>query len=161
MYGLCLIGDDECRWLARDGFGIKPLYYWEKGETLLFASEPRALFAGGASKALSKAHAEELLALGYTIGEGSIFKAVTRLAPGRTLSFRTGPSQAEPGQLGQARLSQAPHGFDCVVAAVMALDAVLQDCVTGLQRSDVPYGLVLSGGVDSASIATLMSRLYL
>jgi len=159
MYGLCLIGDDECRWLARDGFGIKPLYYWEKGETLLFASEPRALFAGGASKALSKAHAEELLALGYTIGEGSIFKDVTRLAPGRTLSFRTGPSKAETGQIGQAWLSQAPQGFDSDEAAVKALDAVLQDSVTVHQRSDVPYGLFLSGGVDSASIATLMSRL--
>jgi asparagine synthase (glutamine-hydrolysing) len=159
MFALCLIGDDDCRWLVRDGFGIKPLYYWEKDDTLVFASEPRALFAAGAPKTLEPQHAEELLALGYTLGEGTIFRDVCRLAPGRSMSFRTEPSKAEHGQVGQRWLELEPRPFASDEEAVEQLDAVLEDSVRVHQRSDVPYGLFLSGGIDSTAIATLMSRL--
>ncbi len=159
MFAFCLIGKDGCRWLARDPFGIKPLYWVREGKTLSFASEPRALMGKDWKREVVPARAEELLALGYTLGEGTIFKDVCRLAPGATLSFKSDPSDVEPGSLGQAWLSAQPGPMGSIEEAVTALDAVLEDSVRVHQRSDVPYGLFLSGGIDSATIATLMSRL--
>jgi asparagine synthase (glutamine-hydrolysing) len=159
MFGLCLIGDDSCRWLARDGFGIKPLYHWSHDDKLYFASEPRALQAAGAPRKIVVEHAEELLSLGYTLGEDTIFEDICRLAPGRTMSFATTPDKAEFGQLANPWLTRDPTPFDSDEEALTALDAVLEDSVRVHQRSDVPYGLFLSGGIDSATIATLMARL--
>jgi asparagine synthase (glutamine-hydrolysing) len=105
------------------------------------------------------ARAEELLALNYTLGEDTIFKGVKRLAPGASLSFKTSPQGAEPGTVDQAWLAAPNPTFDSDDEAVEALDCVLEDSVSVHQRSDVPYGLFLSGGIDSAAIATLMSRL--
>jgi asparagine synthase (glutamine-hydrolysing) len=158
MFGLCLLGDDGCKRLARDGFGIKPLYWCEAGGVLRFASEPRALIAAGASRELDPLRVEELLALGYTVGEGTIFKDVKRLEPGRTLSFDKAPEDAEFGQIEQGWLAVTPAACDDETA-VGRLDKVLEDSVRVHQRSDVPYGLFLSGGIDSSAIATLMSRL--
>jgi asparagine synthase (glutamine-hydrolysing) len=159
MFGLCLLGNDGCRWLARDPFGIKPLYYVHEGETLRFASEPRALMTGDAPRVVDVHHAEELLALGYTLGDETIFKDICRLTPGRTLSFKSDAEEPEYGQFGQQWLDHSPEPFASDEAAVAALDTVLEDSVRVHQRSDVPYGLFLSGGVDSSAIAALMSRL--
>ena len=159
MFGLCLIGKDDCHWLARDPFGIKPLYWRVDGGRLAFASEPRALFAAGVSRRIDTTHAEELLALGYTLGDGSIFRDICRLGPGRTLCFGRKGADPELGEVGGGWLTLSPEPFDSDNAAVDALDAVLEDSVRVHQRSDVPYGLFLSGGIDSTSIATVMARL--
>jgi asparagine synthase (glutamine-hydrolysing) len=150
MYAFCLIGGDGQTWLARDSFGIKPLY--RQGDR--FASEPRALARGP----MRVDKAEQLLALNYTLGAETIFEGVTRLAPGEVVlaSGRPAPSPARPG--GAVRVA-GMSGFKDDAEAVQQLDAVLEDSVRVHQRADVPYGLFLSGGIDSAAIATLMSRI--
>jgi len=165
MYGLCLRPDPRLRGggapalLARDVFGIKPLYTRRLGATLgaapaeatLFASEPRALFAAdGAPPVLDPLRAEELLALNYTVGPQTIFEGVTRLMPGAVSS--------DPRQGGFVAKTRAPTPIS-EAAALTRLDEVLEESVRLHQRADVPYGLFLSGGVDSAAIATLMARL--
>jgi len=189
MYALCLIGPDGDAWLARDPFGIKPLYLLEHDMGLAFASEPRAFFAAGLIRPEMNPDAGgELLGFSYTVGEQSIFKGVRRLAPGEVLEVRGGrvvggrrrralavsaPSVASrqlPRLRGSSdRSSTAKRGswpegpagaFGASQAQLLArLDAVLEDSVRVHQRSDVPYGLFLSGGIDSAAIATLMARL--
>jgi asparagine synthase (glutamine-hydrolysing) len=157
MYALCLIGADSRTALARDLFGIKPLYLVQKGARVAFASEPRGLFAGGEARpAMENDQAENLLALNYTLGRESIFKGVRRLGPGEELDgagllpLPRRPSWRE-GRTGAPIASESD--------AITRLDAILEDSVHVHQRSDVPYGLFLSGGIDSAAIATLMSRL--
>jgi asparagine synthase (glutamine-hydrolysing) len=159
MFAFCLIGNDGWRWLVRDGFGIKPLYYTAADDRLAFASEPRALLPDGAPRQVEPARAEELLALGYTLGEDTIFRGIKRLPPGGSLSFREKPSDAQAGEVDQHWLSVAPAPHLSDEAAVEALDKVLEDSVRVHQRSDVPYGLFLSGGIDSTAIAVLMARL--
>jgi asparagine synthase (glutamine-hydrolysing) len=160
MYGLCLRPDPDAKnatptLLARDVFGIKPLYTRRLDETssvaTLFASEPRALFAAdGAQPKLDRLRAEELLALNYTVGPKTVFEGVTRLAPGEVTSDSDqGAFIATTGAPSQISESEA----------LAELDTVLEDSVRLHQRADVPYGLFLSGGVDSAAIATLMARL--
>ncbi len=159
MYALCLCGADGQTALARDLFGIKPLYYVRQGPRIAFASEPRALFAGGEARPdMAIDQAENLLALNYTLGPTTIFKGVQRLQPGE--------EQGDAGA-GMAPLPLRPAWRERRPApmltseddAIGQLDAVLEDSVRVHQRSDVPYGLFLSGGIDSAAIATLMSRL--
>jgi asparagine synthase (glutamine-hydrolysing) len=156
MYALCLMGADGKVALARDLFGIKPLYYVRDGARIAFASEPRALFAGDEARPiLATDQAENLLALNYTLGAETIFRGVRRLAPGEEQSGAGAPLPARPSW--RERRPAAPFASES--DALDQLDAVLEDSVRVHQRSDVPYGLFLSGGVDSASIATLMSRL--
>jgi asparagine synthase (glutamine-hydrolysing) len=155
MYGLCLQPDPSstggaAALLARDVFGIKPLYTRQRSDTL-FASEPRALFAAdGAAPRLDPLRAQELLALNYTVGPHTIFEGVARLAPGAVTT--------DPAQGAFVATTHAPTPIS-EAAALSRLDTVLEESVRLHQRADVPYGLFLSGGVDSAAIATLMARL--
>jgi asparagine synthase (glutamine-hydrolysing) len=164
MYAFCLIGCDGRTWLVRDPFGIKPLYYAETKAGVAFASEPRAF----GKRRLSDESAEELLALNYALS--SDFQ---RLAPGEIAEVVKGklirPHAAHPGESRDPVLS-SQHFAGKTWAPAFAggsgdgeltarLDQILEDSVRVHQRSDVPYGLFLSGGIDSAAIATLMARL--
>jgi asparagine synthase (glutamine-hydrolysing) len=188
MYALCLIGADGRAWLARDPFGIKPLYLMEHAGGLAFASEPRAFFAAGMMRReLDEGAARELLDLNYVLGERTAFQGLRRLAPGEVAEVRDGrivsgrrrlclPFTANEARRAGRRGSSADSGvsassFPTPTASRSALphggegkllsqlDAVLEDSVRVHQRSDVPYGLFLSGGIDSAAIATVMARL--
>jgi asparagine synthase (glutamine-hydrolysing) len=185
MYALCLIGNDGRAWLARDPFGIKPLYIMEHSGGLAFASEPRAFFKAGLMQTvLDDEAAEELLAFNYTLGSRTVFQGLRRLAPGEVCEVRDGrivsgwrqpwlpTNPIAPANAGtQAEPASTPipqadpqHRLDPGVrrdtrSLLQRLDAVLEDSVRVHQRSDVPYGLFLSGGIDSAAIATLMARL--
>jgi asparagine synthase (glutamine-hydrolysing) len=99
--------------------------------------------------------AENLLALNYTLGGGTIFKGVERLRPGEV---QAGDGAGAPTLRPWLETAAAPS-FTSEAEAIRQLDAVLEDSVRVHQRSDVPYGLFLSGGIDSAAIASLMSRL--
>lgn len=158
MYAFCLVGSDGRTWLVRDPFGIKPLYLLEKDGAVVFASEPRAFLAAGLVGAeLSEDRARELLAFNYTLGEETIFKGLRRLAPGEIVEVVDG--RVVRREIRPAVATHAPVRKDDEAAMLSRLDATLEDSVRVHQRSDVPYGLFLSGGIDSASIATLMARL--
>ncbi len=171
MYAFCFIGFDGRTWLVRDGFGIKPLYYLHDGRAVAFASEPRAF---APEKQSPKFPSGELLALNYILDDGGSTQGIgaSRLTPGQVLevslpSANPGegrdPGVSEGGRLGSGIENKtwvpAFAGMSGEEELLSALDGVLEDSVKIHQRSDVPYGLFLSGGVDSASIATLMSRL--
>jgi asparagine synthase (glutamine-hydrolysing) len=149
MYAQCVLAGGA-RVLSRDPFGIKPLYVSEGGGRLNFASEPRALLTE-TRPVMVRERAEELLALNYTLGKGTIFEGVRRVAPGETLGVEVDAPAFVARTHAPTPITEAE--------ALKRLDAVLEDSVKVHQRSDVPYGLFLSGGVDSATIATLMARL--
>lgn len=165
MYAFCLIGGDGRVWLVRDPFGIKPLYVRQDEDGgVAFASEPRALVRPG--DALDAAPiADDLLALNYSLGAATYSTAVHRIAPGAVIEVKS--AHAREG--GDPGLSSATSGHRNRVPpsagisgeedAIRELDRVLEDSVRVHQRSDVPYGLFLSGGIDSTAIATLMARL--
>ncbi|WP_312161475.1 asparagine synthase (glutamine-hydrolyzing) [Phenylobacterium sp.] len=158
MYAFCLVGADGRTWLARDPFGIKPLYLLEHEGAVAFASEPRAFLAAGLIGAeLSEDRARELLAFNYTLTEETIFRGLRRLAPGEIVEVVDG--KITPREV-RSWLSSSPLPRPAGEEEhLRRLDAVLEDSVRVHQRSDVPYGLFLSGGIDSAAIATLMARL--
>lgn len=143
--------------LARDPFGIKPLYYGITADGFAFASEPQALTAAGlCGRAVDPDKRDELLALQFTTGAETIFPGVYRVLPGETLVI-------EAGRITQRkRLDAIPPGRGKSMARDAALyefDRVMTDSVNVHQRADVPYGMFLSGGVDSSVILAIMRRL--
>lgn len=152
MYAFCLIGADGRTWLVRDPFGIKPLYAHVADGVARFASEPRVFGAAHARPELMR----EVASLNYALAKETAWPGVYRLEPGEIAEFVDGEliprRKREAIPRPRAPISDEARALD-------ALDAVLEDSVRVHQRSDVPYGLFLSGGVDSAAIATLMARL--
>jgi asparagine synthase (glutamine-hydrolysing) len=143
--------------LARDPFGIKPLYYAETPQYFAFASEPQALIQAGIIESELAAPARNaLLQMQFTTGRDTIFAGIKRVLPGETIVVRQ-------GRIVERRRQEAlPTGGPVAIdedEAVQRLDSALADSVLVHQRADVPYGMFLSGGIDSATLITLMARL--
>jgi asparagine synthase (glutamine-hydrolysing) len=142
--------------LARDPFGIKPLYYAEAGTAFGFASEPQALLAAGfGARAVDPIRRAELLQLKFTTGRETIFPGIFRVLPGETITVARGRVVARTLR---AALPDGPPRPIRHADALARLDAVLLDSLTAHLRADVPYGLFLSGGIDSAALLALMHR---
>ncbi len=143
--------------LARDPFGIKPLYTAAIDGGVAFASEPGALLdAGLVARGVSPAARQELLQVQFTSGADTIFPGIQRVLPGETLTC------AEGHVIERHRAASLPPGGPETIgegAALDRLDRTLEESVDLHQRSDVPYGMFLSGGIDSVAILALMSRL--
>ena len=143
--------------LSRDAFGIKPLYVATVPGGLAFASEPQALLAAGlVQPAVRPAARGELLQMQFTTGADTIFEGIQRVLPGETLV-------AVDGRLVERQRQDAlPAGPPELIgedAALARLDRALMESVDLHQRSDVPYGMFLSSGIDSSALLTLMARL--
>ncbi len=143
--------------LARDPFGIKQLYYWEGSYGFAFASEPQALIAAGLLRPeLRDGAAAELFQLQFTSGAETAFKGIYRLLPGETLVVEAGRIAGRHRRRALPDGGPEPVGED---EAVARLEAALADSIAVHQRSDVPYGMFLSGGVDSAVVLAQMAQL--
>lgn len=145
--------------LSRDPFGIKPLYTCLFPGGLAFASEPAALVAAGLAPARIFAPARAaLLQMQFSPGRHTIFPGIERVLPGETLTIR------DAAIVARTLLPALPDGAPTPTAetsALAALDAALMDSVAAHLRSDVPFGMFLSGGIDSAAVLACMSRLGL
>lgn len=143
--------------LARDPFGIKPLYLAELPHGIAFASEPQALVAAGLVQArLNPQARDEMLELQFSTGLETPFAGISRLAPGESVAIRDGRI------VDRHRTPALPEGGPEVIseeAALARLDAALMESVRLHLQSDVPYGLFLSGGIDSAALLAAMARL--
>lgn len=163
MYALAIHdpGDDqrpERLILARDPFGIKPLYIAEGAHGVAFASEPQALVAAGFGRPVQVAGQprDELLQLQFTTGADTVFTGIRRVLPGETLVIEGGAvvssTRRSPVSTASPRLTREGE-------ALAAFEAAMTDSVDLHQRADVPYGMFLSGGIDSSVLLALMARL--
>jgi len=145
--------------LARDRFGVKPLYYWHAPDgTLLFASEIKALLASGAFRPeFNRGALPDYLANHAPSGNETLFAGVMRLAPGHTIRWKD-------GRIKIRQYWDLPVGSDEGEARP---DTVLvgewlerfREAVRLRLMADVPLGMFLSGGIDSAAITAVMSEL--
>ena len=143
--------------LARDPFGIKPLYYIETPTRFAFASEPHALVAAGLVPAqLVRQVRNELLQLQFTTGRETIFAGIHRVLPGETIVVARGRIVERRRREALPLAASEPRGE---MEAIAQFDRVFAGAVLIHQRSDVPYGMFLSGGVDSSAVLAMMARL--
>src|SRR5262245_23642929 len=148
--------------LVRDRLGIKPLYWARRGDTLLFASEIKAILASDLIEPQTNVDVlPEVLSTRYTSGADTLFRGIHKLLPGHLLVFRDGDIDIrqywdvpvrEP--IGQTAKPAAERPLD-VVAEFRSL---LEESVRLRLMADVPLGMFLSGGIDSSAIAAIMAR---
>ncbi|HVH68732.1 MAG TPA: asparagine synthase (glutamine-hydrolyzing) [Gemmatimonadales bacterium] len=146
--------------LARDRLGEKPLYYVRTNDgSLYFASEIKALLAAGAvSPTLNYEALPDYLANHAPSGVDTLFVGVKRLPPGHTLRWRDGLLEVQPYWDLSFRRDDANRSDQDLVAE---FGERFTEAVRMRLMSDVPLGVFLSGGIDSASIAATMSRLVM
>lgn len=143
--------------LARDPFGIKPLYYSQGPEGLAFASEAQALRAAGfGTGRLRGDKRAELLEMQFQTGDATIFEGIMRLMPGDTIVVGGGRVIERRNRTALPAGRPTARGHE---EALLEFDRVFQDSVSIHQRADVPYGMFLSGGVDSSAVLAMMARL--
>ena len=143
--------------LARDRFGIKPLYYYVANDCLLFASELRALVATGlVPRKLSRAGLDSYLANGSVAAPLTIVEGVRQLLPGHYLRVNSN-LEFTITKFANNHLAPGvrPHNR---TDAVAQLRAELEESVRMHLVSDVPLGVFLSGGMDSSALVALMSK---
>lgn len=146
--------------LVRDRLGIKPLYFGYVNNTLLFGSELRS-FKAYADSQLDIDHEwlDRYLRGTRTQSTRTIYKDTRSVRPGTYLKF--GPKQ-EPTEhvywsaIEKAELGHSNQFSGSEVEAVQTLDALLRDAVHMRMVSDVPLGILLSGGIDSAAVLALL-----
>jgi len=158
MYAIAVVDTQEMKiHVARDPFGIKPLYYTRLENGIAFASEAGALLDSGLVKrSLDTGKLQELLQLKFTTGADTIFSGIKRVMPGQTLTL-VGSKINYQGKR-PALPNSRPQNWS-EKEALQGLNDVLMDSVLIHQRSDVPYGMFLSGGVDSSAILACMREL--
>jgi asparagine synthase (glutamine-hydrolysing) len=147
--------------LARDRLGIKPLYWCRRGDTLLFGSEIKALFASDLVKPEVNTEAlPEVLSTRYTSGSDTLFRGIHKLLPGHLLCFERGEVRIRrywDVPVGEA----ASAGRRARMSDQETIDrfrSLLEESVRLRLMSDVPLGMFLSGGIDSSAIAAIMAR---
>lgn len=144
---------------ARDRLGIKPFHYARQGTAWLFASEVKALLAAGLPAAPNLATWAAYLNSGfYDHGDDTFFAGVCTLPPGHTLTLTPGGSPVVRPYWDLPALAAEPLALSDDAAAER-LRALLADAVALRLRSDVPLGVNLSGGLDSASMMVTADRL--
>ncbi|MCX6951014.1 MAG: asparagine synthase (glutamine-hydrolyzing), partial [Verrucomicrobia bacterium] len=154
------VWDDRERtlFLARDPFGIKPLYYRHAGARLLFASELNALVASAAFAAeIDPLSVADYLAWFAVPAPRTIYRDVFSLRPGECATFRAGRLDIRAAWSFRAIPATAAP---CATREEFTreLRARLDDSIRAHVVADVPVGAFLSGGLDSAVVVGLMTR---
>jgi asparagine synthase (glutamine-hydrolysing) len=142
---------------SRDRMGVRPFFYALSGNTFLFASEMKALFAHPAiSPELDEIALQQVCTFWHTIPPRTIFKGLAELPPAHSLTFRD-------GRLTVKRYWNLAYGSPSRLAeqdAAEKLAALLYDATRIRLRGDVPVGAYVSGGLDSAVIAATMRKIH-
>jgi len=164
MFAFAIWDSQERRlFLARDRYGVKPLYYAHRPDgTLIFASEIKGLLPALKDRAVLNHEAlPDFLANHAPSGEATLFAGIKRLPPGHTLTWHAGRislRQYWDVQFADARPAPAP-GSPAERALVQEYGERFTEAVRLRLMSDVPLGMFLSGGIDSAAITATMATL--
>jgi asparagine synthase (glutamine-hydrolysing) len=154
MYALALWDATRERLvLAVDHLGIKPLYLHETGSEVRFASEAKALLADPRLRRTPRLDAlDTYLTFGYPIGEDSLVEGIERLPPATAVVYERGHARRLRHWTAPVPDPAAP----LVPQPAAAVRGWLEEAVRLHLRSDVPTGVFLSGGVDSAGLVALV-----
>jgi len=145
--------------LGRDRVGKKPLYYARRGDTLVWASEVKALFASGlVSRQIDPSALRSYLRHGFVPGERTMFAGVSKLPPGYVLEATPAGVQLRPYWDVPLPADEGSRIVPSVDDATVRVRELLEEAVRVRLMSEVPLGAFLSGGVDSSAVVAIMSR---
>ena len=137
--------------IARDGFGIKPLYYAKFGSSFMFASEIKAFLDHPKfKKELNKEILSSYLCFNSTPTEETFFKGVYRVEPGYQLLYKNG--KINKTQFFKLEFAETNEDMDTIVKRIRT---AMESSVKYHQISDVEVGSFLSSGIDSSYLVSL------
>ena len=145
-------------YLFRDRLGIKPLYYYQQEQCLLFCSEVRGLLASGlVPRKLNRAALADYLRYQTVHAPETMVQGVQMLLPGHYIHISKGEMTIAPYWSPEKNYSREAEGksYEAVKQDVRDL---LRQAVARRLVADVPFGAFLSGGIDSSAIVGLMSQ---
>ena len=139
--------------LMRDPFGIRPLYWWSEGRSIMFASEIKALLANReVPAAFDPDGLLQTLRFWTVVGEQTMFRGIRQVPPGHVFSWREGKTSLErywewpfSGSVEPLRLNSDAEYFE-------AFRDALAQAVKRQTMADVEVGAYISGGIDSTVI---------
>lgn len=135
--------------LVRDRMGVKPLYYSFYNESLYFASEQKALFTAGVPLKIAQEGLGEYVFNRFVAGENTLYENVKKVLPGESISIH------ENGKISTLKwwdLQIEINNHDTIKNPLEWFSSTFDDSVRLRMVSDVPVGVLLSGGLDSSSI---------
>jgi asparagine synthase (glutamine-hydrolysing) len=140
--------------IARDHLGIKPLYYWADRGQIVFGSELKTVIAHPAvPRDVDLAAIDQFLTLEYIPAPKTIFKNIHKLLPGHRLIFEAGSTRVE--NYWDIPFQKISTDWE---TCKQQLATLIDDAVRMQMVSDVPLGAFLSGGIDSSTVVSAMSR---
>lgn len=145
--------------LCRDHMGVKPLYWWSNGKTLIFASEIKTLLCFPEvreSKKVYRPGVAQYIVTRYVSRPNTLFQGVQRLPEGCLIEFSRGSALPTPTRYWDVRYE--PREIPAA-QTMEELDVLLRRTVNMQLMSDVPLGVQLSGGVDSSMVVALMETM--
>jgi asparagine synthase (glutamine-hydrolysing) len=145
-------------YLSRDRYGIKPLYYWLNGKTVLFSSEIKAFMAHPDFKVeVDKEALNEYFTFQNLFSYKTLFKGVTMLPPANTVKIDSGTiSTVKHNSWWNYDFSETDETMT-FEDAKLETERLLKNAVKKQMISDVPVGSYLSGGMDSGSLTAIAS----
>jgi len=158
MFAFAIVDERQRRiFLARDHFGIKPLYYFHNGRRFAFASEIRALRAlSDEPFDIDLQALDQYLWLQYIPAPRSIYKQVRKLLPAHRMYVTFDGEVSEPAPYWDMEFKPGARRSEADWLAEM--DHVISESVKAHLVSDVPFGAFLSGGVDSSAVVAYMAQ---
>jgi len=142
--------------LSRDRLGEKPLYYSIYNKTLVFASEIKSILAYGVPKDIYWELSEVYLTLSYIPNPNTWFRNIMQIPPGNNLVFKN--NSIKVYKYWDIPLYNEKEMFRNENQVLKTFEDLLSDSVRIRMRSDVKFGAFLSGGLDSSSIVSIMSK---
>jgi asparagine synthase (glutamine-hydrolysing) len=147
--------------LARDRFGVKPLYLIQEKDFFAFGSEIRQLLPLAKNRKANRQMVEDFLVCGLSDHtDATFFEGITKLRQGTCISVDTHSLKVKSNTYYKLRPNQAAASLSPDDAA-MAFGDIFKEAINLRLRSDVPVGTCLSGGLDSSSIAAFASATYI
>jgi asparagine synthase (glutamine-hydrolysing) len=156
MFGLAVWdGSERELVVARDVFGVKPMYFWDDGSTLVFASEIRAVLCHPlVTRSIDTTALYEFFGLGYVPSPRTAFAGIQKVLPGHALVRR--PGRGETRRFYTRVPEPRKAGPESELVEELR-DAIFR-AVRRQMVADVPVGAMLSGGIDSATVAGIMTE---
>jgi asparagine synthase (glutamine-hydrolysing) len=158
-FAVCdLRGPSPVLFLARDHFGVKPLYYWHKGSRLAFASEAKALLeVEGVKPEMDPESLHQYLTFLWVPDPKTIFREILKLPAGHSAILKDGEMKITQ----YWDLQFPPAGAECRQTEAELAEQIrerFRRSVKAQMVSDVPIAAFLSAGLDSSSIVAMMAR---
>ncbi|TFG24474.1 MAG: asparagine synthase (glutamine-hydrolyzing) [Promethearchaeota archaeon] len=158
QFAFCIYDSNKkSLFLARDRFGIKPLYYFFKNNSFIFASEIKSILQYDFKKSINKKALREYLTFRFTIAPNSIFNNVYKLYPSSYLIYDLDKNSLKINKYYTQEI-QSSYKYD-INTLTSTIYKLINDSVRLRMIADVPVCSFLSGGIDS-SIITYMATKY-